>query len=848
MLLYDIFIAPIELVIQFIFHLSYEYTDDYLISTILLSLSVSILLLPFYYWAGSLQNKEKEIFDRLKPSIDEFKRAFKGSELHAVTKTLYRQNNYHPIYSLRSLAGLLIQLPFFIAAYNFLSHYEAVKGVETFLFHDLGAPDAWLAIGFLRVNIMPFIMTVINLSAGFLYLKNSTKSKKVQLWALALIFLVLLYNSPSILLLYWTCNNLFYLCKNIFDKKIIPELSTRLHTNIQSNKRQLEQNKIITLCFFISSFLLFILPALQIIASAPGEFSNRGLLVGIMFYFFLLLFSTLSFIAIKMKGAVKGFCSFLSLFICFYFLTNFFVFDGDYGLMDFFIFHRPDMLEDTSSGRLYNILTIAVLLFFTGISLRKIRFRALLMGLSFVSLMLFSSGFSSLIRIANYSEDSSKSAYRQVQSGDIKPKFYFSKYGKNVLIIFFDRFIGGFVPDILKDVPRLKHELTGFTWYPNTLSPGIGTPVGYPPIFGGYKFCDIPAMEEDGYDWIGAWKTWDDVQMQKRLIESISFMVNKFVNAGYRSFISDPAWLDPKKVENISNNSHSENLIGRYRNIFFPDSMVALEENGSSPVSLVKNYLLPFSLFKISPSSLRNDLYNKGRWWNKNKLGVDNYWINGYLNNLSLALAWPLISQVDESLKGSFMFASNCMTHDTCAALDNGKFQTAPPKDHTKKKRFATINRDELIAKKDLERFKNSYTAVHFYSSKEALIRTAAWIKWMKKNGVYDNTNIVIVSDHGRGGVYNPMFEKQQSKDRFWYGAYHAVFMTKDFKAAGDLKTDNSFMTNADVPSIVLSAVDSYAKEKYGYNKAKGFRVYTKEGKLTIKDNIFVPDNLSYQP
>ena len=35
---------------------------------------------------------------------------------------------------------------------------------------------------------------------------------------MAVIFLVLLYNSPSGLVVYWTCNNIFSLVKNIFYK------------------------------------------------------------------------------------------------------------------------------------------------------------------------------------------------------------------------------------------------------------------------------------------------------------------------------------------------------------------------------------------------------------------------------------------------------------------------------------------------------------------------------------------------------------------------------------------------------------------------------------------------------
>ncbi|MEM9424946.1 MAG: hypothetical protein AAF975_09200, partial [Spirochaetota bacterium] len=62
-----------------------------------------------------------------------------------------------------------------------------------------------------------------------------------------------------------------------------------------------------------------------------------------------------------------------------------------------------------------------------------------------------------------------------------------------------------------------------------------------------------------------------------------------------------------------------------------------------------------------------------------------------------------------------------------------------------------------------------------------------------------------------------------------------------------DLKTDDQFMTHADVPGIVLSLLDPQAKEKYGTDKSKGFRLFTGVGNLTVKDNIFMPENWVYK-
>jgi membrane protein insertase Oxa1/YidC/SpoIIIJ len=58
------------------------------------------------------------------------RQAFKGDEQHMILSTYYRQNHYHPIYALRSSFGILIQVPFFIAAYQYISHLEALQGAS----------------------------------------------------------------------------------------------------------------------------------------------------------------------------------------------------------------------------------------------------------------------------------------------------------------------------------------------------------------------------------------------------------------------------------------------------------------------------------------------------------------------------------------------------------------------------------------------------------------------------------------------------------------------------------------------------------------------------------------------
>ena len=79
----------------------------------------------------------------------------------------------------------------------------------------------------------------------------------------------------------------------------------------------------------------------------------------------------------------------------------------------------------------------------------------------------------------------------------------------------------------------------------------------------------------------------------------------------------------------------------------------------------------------------------------------------------------------------------------------------------------------------------------------------------MKEQGVYDNTQIVIVADHGRAGekVYNPYFpENSGSESDPEYNGFHPLLMFKSFQSHGELEISDKFMTNADVPSLVLEA------------------------------------------
>ena len=212
---YNIIIFPLVQIIEISFVIVYRIFNNKALAILGVSAAVTALTTPLYFIAEKWQKNERKLQARLKSKIRKIKSVFRGDEQYMVLSAYYRQNHYHPIYSLRSSLGLFIQIPFFMAAYSYLSNLEFIKGGPFFFVRDLGSPDRLLSLGGFYFNLLPVLMTVINCVSGAVYTKGLAIREKAQVYGMALIFLVLLYNSPSGLVLYWTMNNIFSLFKNI---------------------------------------------------------------------------------------------------------------------------------------------------------------------------------------------------------------------------------------------------------------------------------------------------------------------------------------------------------------------------------------------------------------------------------------------------------------------------------------------------------------------------------------------------------------------------------------------------------------------------------------------------------
>ncbi|WP_321368603.1 membrane protein insertase YidC [uncultured Draconibacterium sp.] len=201
----DKIFSPFIFLVRTIFEAGYYLTGSYGLAILLLSFAISLLLLPIFIYIEKAKKHDDAIKKCMQPLVEEIKQVYTGQERYYYLKTLNRQFGYSQFKALIPILSLLVQIPFFIAAYQYLDNLEAIQGISFGPLTDLSKPDHLFGI----VNVLPILMTVVNLLTAWFYTRNGNTAERKQMVIVAGAFLVLLFNLPSGLVLYWTMNNVF---------------------------------------------------------------------------------------------------------------------------------------------------------------------------------------------------------------------------------------------------------------------------------------------------------------------------------------------------------------------------------------------------------------------------------------------------------------------------------------------------------------------------------------------------------------------------------------------------------------------------------------------------------------
>jgi YidC/Oxa1 family membrane protein insertase len=192
------------------------------VAIVALGVSVKVLLLPLAAMAERLQEQVNATQARLQPGIDAINAAHKGEERTRRTLALYREEGVHPMYTLKSLGGFLIQFPVFIAVFDMLAEDFGLYRVSFLWIEDLSRPDELLRLPLClpffgcHLNLLPFLMSGISAAALLRFhspvlTRPLVRRQRRNLLCMTLLFFVLFYTFPAGMVLYWTSTNAFQL-------------------------------------------------------------------------------------------------------------------------------------------------------------------------------------------------------------------------------------------------------------------------------------------------------------------------------------------------------------------------------------------------------------------------------------------------------------------------------------------------------------------------------------------------------------------------------------------------------------------------------------------------------------
>ncbi len=874
-ILETLLIGPLKLIFEIIFELAQRLIGHPGLAIIALSLVMNILVLPLYKRADAMQEKARDTEAKLHDGVAHIKKTFSGDARMMILQTYYRQNHYSPLSALNGSVSLLLEIPFFMAAYQFLSHLEILNGVSLGPITDLGAPDGLIVIGNLHVNLLPILMTVINVISSALYLKGFPLKTKIQLYGMALFFLVFLYASPSCLVFYWTLNNVFSLGKTLVYKvirsqKFAEHFADRQKKRVRAGRGvdeaetsvQPNQKLFVLGALFLTVLVGLLIPSTYIAAS-PQEYVDLSYFHNPLWYVVSALCLAAGTFLVWMRvfywlASPKGKTIFDKAVwtLCGMTLVNYMFFGTDLGVISSALQYENPVAFSVWEYILNSLVMVALAIGMYVVLNRWKRMAATVLLTASIAL-----GGMSALNLVTIKNSVDEISLDQSGPEEGRPGFQLSKEGKNVIVLMLDRGMGEYIPYLFNERPELKSQFAGFTYYSNTISFGGFTNVGTPAMLGGYEYTPVEMNKRD-----------DELLVTKHN-EALKVMPVTFLNHGFKVTVCDPVYANYQWIPDLS-------IYDDYPEIRTFITKGKFSSAGQKEAAIFNNHrnFFCFSLMKSMPLVLQAGLYDNGRYIqaisytddivystqncaNKSEAtGMNKDFMEAYnvLNNL------PNMTGISESGENTFLFLSNEMTHDPMI-LKEPSYTPLPVVDNTK---YDAEHTDRFVVDGRELKIENSLQMSHYHSNMAAMIQLGKWFDYLRANGVYDNTKIILVSDHGRYLNHLDELIMDDGTDEYKdVELYFPLLMVKDF-GSKEFTTSDEFMTNGDVPTLAMKDVienpvnpftgkpinsdEKTAHEQYIIMTGK-WSVTTNDGKTyqsakwaSVKDDLWDKDNWTF--
>lgn len=340
---------------------------------------------------------------------------------------------------------------------------------------------------------------------------------------------------------------------------------------------------------------------------------------------------------------------------------------------------------------------------------------------------------------------------------------------QNIIHILADGFQADIVKQVLDENPDIAESFSGFDFFYNHLGRFQGTSPTIPSIFNG-QFFDL----NKGYSYA----------KHKEIIKKQAY-TNTLYDAGYQ--------LDFAPISSMHCHINARNCDPFSFNDLKPRGY---EFKKSTSNSLM--LLLDVSLFRHTPMSIKQDIYNSGGWFLSPKFSTD-----------LISVPFPVIDEWTQHLQVTtdvpvYKWYHFIGTHIPAQWNSNCGYLGRQPQE-----RSAYLAQTECILK-----------------------GMASFFKKLKTENIYDNTTIIINGDHGCNIPANDLYGMTTNKKIFTnklLGTARPVFMFKKTKSNKKIKYHDTPTTMEDIAPTILDVV---GLEHKNYS---GFSAYSKQTQKDYK-------------
>ena len=348
----------------------------------------------------------------------------------------------------------------------------------------------------------------------------------------------------------------------------------------------------------------------------------------------------------------------------------------------------------------------------------------------------------------------------------------YSKTGKNVVLIVADMFSGGYMERILVECPEYRDKLSGFTWHRNMLAAATETATSMPSIFAGEEYLPLAMNTMPGSGDEKVNKAADTLfrQAEKQGYKvsvvngSASYLMGSTLD-GTASSELEPYQRYWEKVRDIKSDSERKVNQG--------------------------HLFAMLTIFQGAPYFLKPVIYNDGGWLIFSRVALFWYVRSHVFSEYSFLDLLPEISN-GQSKHNTFKYFHSCFTHIPYGIGENGNLVD-----------FNSQYPDEVH-----KSFIFGDSA--YYSAKKFIALMVAYTDWLKSSGLYDNTTIIIVSDHGNDySDNNPLAPEgiESALPRDTFNRLNSLFLVKPAGAAGAIRVDDTFASNGDIHAALQKAL-----------------------------------------